>query len=109
MVYAGSGAAVDVEGDAEVLERLLYKLVIPVDNFLDGDALLACPDGHGYTMLVGASYEDYVLVFKPQVSHVYVCRNIYAGQMANVYAAIGVWKSCRNGSSLEFFLFHLKN
>ncbi len=84
------GAGVDVERDAELLERFLVELVVAVNDHLGGDALLAGLEGDGYAVFVGAAYVDHILPFQPQVAGVDVGRDVYAGQMADMDGAVGI-------------------
>ena len=60
MSVAGS-AAIHIKTDAEAFKRLFDEVVIAVHYLLGGDALLACADSHGHTVLVAAAYEYYIL------------------------------------------------
>ena len=103
MVYAGSGAAVDVEGDAEILERFLYHRVIAVHDLLRGDALFLCAYCDGYAVLVRSSDEDDVFFLQPQVSHIDICRDIDTGEVSDMYAAVGIGEGGSDGGSFVFF------
>ena len=100
------GAGIDVEADAEVFERLLDEIVVAVDHFLHGDALFPGTDGDGHAMLVGTADEEHFLLFQTEVAHVDVGRYIYAGQVPDVYAAVGIRQGRCDQSTVEF-LFHV--
>ncbi len=80
--------------------------MIAVDNILRRNALLAGTDGDGYTMLVAATDEDYILPFQSEVSHIYVRRYVHSGQMPYVHTAVGVGQSRRHGGTLVMVFFH---
>ena len=100
------GAAVYVEGDAELLEALLYHRVVSVHNVLRCDAFLLGAYRDGHSVLVASADEDYVLVLHAQVAHVYVSRNIHSGKVAYVHSAVGIWQSCCYSCTFVVFLFH---
>ena len=102
-----SGAAVDVERDAELLKRLLDKVVIAVYHLLHGDALLACTDSNGHTMLVASAYKHHLFLLQAQIAHVDVGRHIHTSQVANVHTTIGIRQSSRDGGAFKFVFFHL--
>ena len=60
VMRGAGGAAVDIERDAEALERVLDEAVVAVHHLLHGDTLLACADGHGHAVLVRAAHEHHV-------------------------------------------------
>ena len=107
MVRGAGGAAVDVERNAELLERLLDHRVVAVHHVLRGDALLAGADGDGHAVLVASADEDDVLALQPQVADVDVGGYIHAGQVADVHATVGVWQRGGDGSAFIVFLFHV--
>ena len=100
------GTAVDVERDAEVLERLFDDAMIAVHDILHGDALLLGTDGHGHAMLVTASDEEHLASLQPEVTHIDICGHIDASQMSDVDGSVGVGKCRCHGSSFEL-LFHI--
>ncbi len=84
------GSGVDVEGDAEVLERLLDDVMVAVHDVLRGHALLAGLDGDGHAVLVGAADEEHLLAVVAQIARVDVGRDIDAGEVADVDGTVGV-------------------
>ena len=104
MMSLAGGAAIDIEGYAELLERVLNHLMVAVNDILRGDAFLAGTDGDGYTMLVASADEQHVLLLQSEVAHIDVGRHIDTCQVANVYAAIGVRQCSRHGCALILFL-----
>ena len=105
MMHVRCGTAVYVERDSELLEALLDDIVIAVHYILRRDALLAGTLGHGHSMLVGSSYEEHLLAFEAEVTHVDVGRHVYASQVTDMYRTVGIRKRRSDGRSLEF-LFH---
>ena len=101
------GAAVDVERDAELLERVLDDLVVTVAYVLRRYAFLLCPDGDRHSVLIASSDEDDRAFFEAQVAHVDIRGHIHAGQVAYVHATIGVRQCRRDGCPLEMFIFHV--
>ena len=106
MMGLRGGAAIHVERDAELLERVFDERVVAVDHILRGDALLAGTDGDGHTVLVASADEHHVFFLQAKVAHVDVGRHIYTGQMAYVNTAVGIGKGSRDGGPLIVFLFH---
>ena len=106
-VCGGGGAAVDVERDAEVAERLADDLVVAVHDILGRAALFLGADGDGHAVLVAAADEEHVLALQAQVADVDVGGYVDAGQMADVDGAVGVGQGARHESSLEFLFFHI--
>ena len=101
MVRSTRCAAVDVKRYSEILEGLLYQVVIAVHHLLHGNTLLAGTDGNGHAMLVAAAYEYHVTSLQTQVAYIYVRRNIHTRQMPYMHRAVGIRQSRCNGGSLE--------
>ena len=80
--------------------------MVAVHHVLWRDALLAGPDGDGHSVLVAAADEYHLALLQSEVTHVDVCRHVDAGQVANMYAAVGIGQRCGHRSTLEMFLFH---
>ena len=106
MVYLARGAAVDVEGYAEILERFLDDAVIAVYHVLHSNALFLCADCHWHAVLVRTSDEHHFPTLQAEIAHINVCRHVYASQVAYMHGTIGVWQSCCHCCSLEFIFFH---
>ena len=99
-------AAVHVERDAELLERILDQLMIAVAHVLRRDAFLLGTDRDRHTVLVAAADEDDLPLLQPEVTYIDVCRDIHAGKMSYMYTAVGVRQSRRHCGALEFLFFH---
>ena len=99
------GAAVDVERDAEALERVLDERVVAVHHLLHGDAFLAGTYGDGHAVFVASADEEALTSLQTEVARIDVGRHIDAGQMSDMYWSVGIRQSGRNGRSLELF-FH---
>ena len=93
MMRGARCAAVDVEGDAEACEGVADEGVIAIDDLLRGDALLAGANRDGNAVLIGATDEHHLAAFEAKIAHVNVGRNIDAGKMSDVYAAVGIGQS----------------
>ena len=90
VVCGAGGTAVDVEGDSETFEGVADDVVVSVDDLLGRDALLACPDGDGYAVLVRAADKHYGASLQAEVAHVDVGRHIDSGKMSDVNTAVGI-------------------
>ena len=97
--------AVDVVGNTEFIERIPDERVIAVHDLLGGDALLAGALGHGYTMLIAATHEQYVLALQAQVSHVDVGRHIHTSQVTDVNRTVSIRQRRRHQRACKFLLF----
>ena len=107
MVCLACGAAVNVERDAELLERVFDHLVIAVNHILRCDALFAGTHCHGHSMLVRAADEYHFLFLQSEIAHVDVGRHIHASQVSDVHSAVGVWQCrCDQCALKVFLLFH---
>ena len=106
-VDVGGGASVVVEGDAEVAEAVGDDAVVAVHHFLGRAALLACADGDGHAVLVGAADEEHLAALQAEVADVDVGRHVDAGEVAYVYTAVGVGQGCRHQRAGKFVLFHV--
>ena len=102
-------AAVDVERDTELLERVLDHLVVAVYHVLRGDALLSGTHRDGHTVLVRAADKHHVLLLQTQVTHIDICRHINASQVTDVYTAIGIGQGRGHRCSLKLLLYHFSN
>ena len=89
-VCVAGGSAVDVHGDAEVLERLLDDGVVPVVDVLRRDAFFSGPDGDGDSVFVGAADHDDLLSFGAEVADVDVGWDVDTGEVSDVYGSVGV-------------------
>ena len=105
MSLAG-GAAIDIEGYAELLERLLNHLMVAVNDILRGDAFLAGTDGDGYTMLVASADEHDIFLLQSEVTNIDVCWYIDTCQMSDMYTAVGIGEGRGYGCALILFLLH---
>ena len=83
-------AAVDVERDAELLERVLDEIVVAIDHILNGNAFLAGADSHWNTMFVGSANEENLLLLEAKIAHIDICWHIYTCQVSDMYRTIGI-------------------
>ena len=102
-VLLRSGAGIDVEADAKLLERVLDELVIAVDDILRCDAFAAGADGDGHAVLVRAAHQCDGAVVESQEAGVYVGGNVHAGEVTDVHGAVGVGE--RRGDEGAFIFF----
>ena len=106
MVNVRSCAAVNVERNTEVLERLLDDVMITVNNVLHRASFLLGADSYRHSVFVRTSHEEYVSALQAEIAYIDVTGNVGTGQVADVYRTVGVWKCRRNGCSLKILLFH---
>ena len=99
-------ATIDIEGDAELLKRVLDHLMITVYDILRGDALLAGTDGDGHTMLVRTTDKQHFALLQTEIAHIDISGHIHTGQMTDVHTAIGVWQRRRHRRALVSLIFH---
>ena len=100
------GARIDVERDAEALERILDKIVIAVYYILWGAAFLLGSYGYGYTVLIAATYQQHFFAAESQVAYIDVGGYIYTCQVTYVHRSVGIGQCCGDEGSFEF-LVHL--
>ena len=48
------------------------------------------PDGNGHAMLIAAANKFNIALLCALVTYINICRNITAGQMANMHGSIGI-------------------
>ena len=101
-VSIARGAPVDVERDAEILERIADQRVITVNDILRGHALAPCLDRNGHSVFVAASYHHHLFSLEPKISYIDVGRYIYSGQMPDVYGAVRIRQCRRHKCPFEF-------
>ena len=106
VVHFRRGTSVDVERDAELLERVAYQGVIAVDDVLRCAAFLLGADGDGHSVLVASADKDDVFLLESQVADVDVGRYIDAGQVSDMNRSVGIGQCRCHGSTFEF-LFHI--
>ena len=106
MMGLGGGAAIDIERDAKLLERVLDHLMVAVYHILWGDTLLACPHRDGHTMLITATDKQYVLLLQSQISYINISWYIHTCQMTDMHTAISVWQCRGHRCPLEFLFCH---
>ncbi len=104
-VHRRSGARIDVERNAEPLERLLYDFVVFVHYVLRGDAFATGLDGNGDSVFVGTAYPDHVAPPFAEVADIDVRRHVDSGQVADVDGAVGVGQGRSDQIALVFFHF----
>ena len=107
IVNLRSCAAVNIKGDAEILEALLDEVVIAIHNFLYGNAFFLGTDGDRYTMLVATADENNVLLFKAKIAYVDIGWHINTCQVADMHTTISIRQCCRNSGTFEILLFHI--
>lgn len=88
----GCSAGVYIERYAEAFERFLDECVVAVDDVLRCDTFGAGLESDGHTMLVAAADECHGAAGKAEIACVDIGGHIYAGEMADVHRAIGVWE-----------------
>ena len=93
MVGLASGAAIDIETDAELLKGVLDHLVVAVDHLLGSDALLTGTLSDGHAMFVASANEHHVLAFQAEVAYIYIGRHVDACEVAYVHTTIGIGQS----------------
>ena len=104
MMSLRRGAAIHIERDTELLERVLDDLVIAVHDVLRGDSLLASLDGNGHTMLVATADHQHLTPLQAQIACIDIGRYVYPRQVADVHRAVGVWQG--GGDECSFEIFH---
>ena len=78
--------------------------MVAVYHVLNGDSLLARPDGNGHSMLVRPSYEQHLTTLETKIADIDVGRNVYAGKMSYVYRPVCVWQGGGHGCPFEFLI-----
>ncbi len=78
--------------------------MVAVYYILGGDALFAGADGDGHSMLVAASDHLDILAAQAQETCVDVGGDIYPGEVADVYRAVGVREGSGDKSPFEVLL-----
>ena len=106
MVDVRCSTTIYVERDAEFLERLLYHLMIAVNDLLHRYSLFPCTYGNRHTMLVGTTYEYHILLLQSQISHIYVCRHIYSCQVSYMDTTVSIRQGCRHCSAFKILILH---
>jgi hypothetical protein len=97
----GSRTAVDVERNAEFLERILDDLVVTVHDILWSHSLVARLDGNGHTVLVAAADHEDFLASEAHVAGVDVGRHVDAGEMADMHRSVCIGESRCDESAFE--------
>ena len=106
VVYFGGGTAVDVEGDAKLLKRVLDEFVVAVADILWRTAFLLGTYGDGHAVLIATADEDHVLALEAQVPGIDIGWHIDAGHVPDVDTTVGIRQSRSHCGALEFLLFH---
>ena len=78
--------------------------MVAVYYILGGDALFAGADGDGHSMLVAASDHLDILASQAQETCVDVGGDIYPGEVADVYRAVGIGERRGDKCALELLL-----
>ena len=104
VVYFRRSTSIDVERDAELLERVADQRMVAVYHVLGCTAFLLGTDGDGHTVLVASADEDDVLLLEAQVAHVDVGGDVDAGQVTDVDRAVGIGQGRCHGSTFKLFL-----
>ena len=105
-VRCTGGAGVDVERDAEALERIFDELVVAVHDFLHRAALFAGTDGDRHAVFVAAADEEDVAALQTQIAHVNIGRHIDTGKMPDVHTAVGIGQGGGDEGTIEFLFAH---
>ena len=106
MVRLAGGAAIDVERDAELLERVLDHLVIAIHDILRRDALLTGSHRDGYPVLIRAADEQHLALLQTEIAHIDISRHVHTSQVADMHAAISIRQRRRHRRALESLVFH---
>ena len=104
-MYGRGGARIDVERDAETLERLLDYLMVFVHYVLWGDAFAAGLDGDGNAVFVGTAHPYHVAPPFAEVADVNVRRHINPCEVSDVYGAVRIGQGRCDQIALVFFHF----
>ncbi len=104
MVNFCTGTTVNIERNAKFFERLLYYLMVSINNVLRSNAFLTSLERYGNAVFVGTANEEYIAVFQAVVASIDVGRHIHASQMSNMYRSVCIRQSGSNGNS--FVVFH---
>ena len=83
-------AAIDIEGDTELLETLLDHLVVAIYHILWGDALLTGTDGDGHTVFIRSTDEQHFALLQAKIAHIDISRHIHTSQMTDMHTAVGI-------------------
>ena len=102
MMDVGGGAAIDVKGDTELLERVLNHLVITIHHVLWGDALLAGSHRDGHTVLIASADKQHILLLQSQVTYIDVGWYVNASQMTDVNTTVCIGQCRGHRSPLKF-------
>ena len=109
VVYWGSGAGIYVERYTQTVERVFDELVVTVDDILRSHALGASFECDRHTVLVAAADESDGATGQTEVTCVDIGRNIYSGEVTDVYRPVGVGQSRGYKGSLVIFAHDLKS
>src|SRR5882757_3567441 len=96
MMYRFTGPVVDIERNSQVGKVLFDQLMILVDNGPWCSAFLHGLDRDSRSVLVTSANEGNIPLLSPQVTHINICRQISARQVANVLQSVRIGQRCRN-------------
>ncbi len=72
------------------METFFDHCMIFIDDLLGAYIFFQCPDRYGHAMLIAAANKFYVSLSGPLVAHIYICRYIHAGQVADMHGSIRI-------------------
>ncbi|CAI8254808.1 MAG: Uncharacterised protein [Flavobacteriia bacterium] len=94
------GTAVDIEGDAEFLERSLHHIVVAVHDRPRLHSFLSRTHGDGHTVFVRTANKADILPHLAEKTNVDIRRKITARYVPDVHGAVGVGQCCRDQMTL---------
>ena len=90
MMYVRGSTAIDVERDAETLERLFDEIMIAVNHLLYTYPFFACSDSYGYSMFVASAHEEHRAFLESEVAYIDIGRYIHACQVSDMHRTISI-------------------
>ena len=97
----GTGSGIYTETDSETVERVFDYCMILINDFLWRTSQILGFECNRNSVLIASANEQHVFSFKAEIADIDVCRNINAGKVTDVYAAVCIRKCGGDQMSLE--------
>ena len=100
-----SRAGIDIEGDTEILERLLDNAMIAVNHILRSDAFFLRSQRDRHSVFIRSTNHQNLFSLQTKIACINIGRHIHSGQMTDVHRPVRIRQRRSNQCSLKLF-FH---
>ena len=105
VMYRRRRAGINIERNAELLERLLNNIMVAVHHILRRNPFFLRAERDGHPMLVRPANHQNLFAFQAEIAGVNIRRDVNPREMSDMHRPVRVGQCCRYQCSFKM-LFH---